>query len=169
MELMHGASLLSRPADEFGNDGLVEEMWAVKAMDHAEVFFNLITSVPPSCIRLTPYDEQIYQTFRQDFPDLRVDVLSDDVLKSPEAKIAWRTFSEKFNKLEDYSYGTLMRADASEEFSPENSLLVVRIQFLAIEIARNIEGHNDEVYRKFRPAPKSPSINSDEINHEISK
>ncbi|XP_013104115.1 protein PBDC1 isoform X1 [Stomoxys calcitrans] len=172
MELMQGASLLSRPADEFGNDGLVEEMWAVKAMDHAEVHFNvsfsLITSIHPSCIRLTPYDEQIYQTFRQDFPDLRVDILSDDVLKSPKAKVAWRAFAEKFNKLDDYSYGTLMRADASKEFSPENSLLVVRIQFLAIEIARNIEGFNDEVYRKFRPAPKPKSCLTNEKKQVIS-
>lgn len=39
--LQQGASLLSRPADEFGNDGVVEEMWAVKAIDHAEVYFNV--------------------------------------------------------------------------------------------------------------------------------
>lgn len=73
------------------------------------ILLQLITSVHPSCLRLTPYDDQIYQTFRQDFPDLKVDILSDDILKSPEAKLAWRNFAEKFNKLEDYSYGTLMR------------------------------------------------------------
>ncbi|KAI9587472.1 protein PBDC1 [Glossina fuscipes] len=154
MDLMQSASLLSRPAEEFGNDGLVEEMWAVKAMDHAEIYFNLLTSVHPSLLRLTPYDDQIHQTFRQDFPDLKIDLLTDDILKSTKAKLSWRQFAEKFNKLEDYSYGTLLRADASKEFSPENSLLVVRIQFLAIEIARNREGLNDEVYRKFRPPPK---------------
>lgn len=33
--------MLSRPADEFGNDGVVEELWAVKALDHAEVYFNV--------------------------------------------------------------------------------------------------------------------------------
>lgn len=115
----------------------------------------MLTSVHPSCIRLTPYDDQIYQTFRQDFPNLKVNILSDNILKSPEAKQEWRQFAEKFNKLEDYSYGTLMRANAAEEFSPENSILVVRIQFLAIEIARNREGYNDEVHLKFKPIPKS--------------
>lgn len=39
--LQHGASLLSRPAEEFGNDSLVEEMWAAKALEHAEVHFNV--------------------------------------------------------------------------------------------------------------------------------
>lgn len=160
MEMLQGASLLSRPAEQFGNDELVEEMWALKAMDHAEVYFNLLTSVHPSCLHLTPYDDQIYQAFREDFPDLKLKLLTDDILKSEDAKILWRLFAEKFNKLEDYSYGTLIRADASKEFTPENSLLVVRIQFLALEIARNREGLNDEVYRKFRPPPRTSNAES---------
>ncbi|XP_017072285.1 protein PBDC1 [Drosophila eugracilis] len=156
MEMLQGASLLSRPADEFGNDSLVEEMWASKALEHAEVHFNLITSIHPSQLKLTPYDEQIYSTFRQDFPDLQVGRLTDDILKSATEKLKWRHFAEKFNKMDDYSYGTLMRADASKEFSPDNSIFVFRVQFLAIEIARNREGFNDEVYRKHKPARKIP-------------
>ncbi|XP_017001896.1 protein PBDC1 [Drosophila takahashii] len=156
MEMMHGASLLSRPADEFGNDSLVEEMWASKALEHAEVHFNLITSIHPSQLKLTPYDDQIYATFRQDFPDLQVGRLTDDILKSATEKLRWRQFAEKFNKMDDYSYGTLMRADASKEFSPDNSIFVFRVQFLAIEIARNREGLNDEVYKTYKPARKIP-------------
>uniref|UniRef100_A0A1A9UCY9 Polysaccharide biosynthesis domain-containing protein n=1 Tax=Glossina austeni TaxID=7395 RepID=A0A1A9UCY9_GLOAU len=53
----------------------------------------------------------------------------------------------------DHSYGTLLQADASKEFSSQNTLLVVRIRFLPVEIARNREGFNDEDYRKFRPMP----------------
>lgn len=119
---------------------------------------------------MTPYDDQIYETFRQDFPNLKVDVLTDEILKSPAAKQEWRQFAEKFNKLEDYSYGTLMRANASEEFSPDNSILVVRIQFLAIEIARNREGLNNEVHQKYRPAPKSNTIIKENcLQQEVSK
>ncbi|KAH8373436.1 hypothetical protein KR009_006851, partial [Drosophila setifemur] len=152
----HGASLLSRPADEFGNDELVEEMWAAKALEHAEVHFNLLTSVHPSQLKLTPYDDQIYTTFRQDFPYLKVAHLDDEILKSGVEKLKWRQFAEKFNKMEDYSYGTLMRADASKQFSPDNSIFVFRVQFLAIEIARNREGLNDEVHKNHRPARKIP-------------
>lgn len=103
---------------------------------------------------MTPYEDQIYKIFRQDFPDLKIDVLTDDDLKSPEAKLAWRQFAQKFDKLENYSFGTLMRAESSKQFSPENALLVVRIQFLAIESARNREGLNDIIYQKFRPPLK---------------
>ncbi|XP_041448532.1 LOW QUALITY PROTEIN: protein PBDC1 [Drosophila obscura] len=157
MEMMHGASMLSRPADEFGNDSMVEEMWAAKALEHAEVHFKLLTSVHPSQLRLTPYDDQIYETFRQDFPDLKVGLLTDDVLKSAVEKLKWREFAEKFNKMDDYStsLGTLMRADASQEFSPDISIFVFRVQFLAVEIARNREGLNDEVHAKHKPARKT--------------
>lgn len=127
----------------------------------------MLTSVHPCYIKLTPYDDQIYQSFRQDFPNLRIDILTDDILKSPEGKIAWRQFAEKFNKLDDYSYGTLMRANAAEEFSPDNAILVVRIQFLAIEIARNREGFNNAVHLKFRP-PKLVN-NMKNKDQEVSK
>jgi hypothetical protein len=100
---------------------------------------HILIHVPSS------YDDQIYREFREMFPDLRVDVVQENELKSEASKFQWRTFCEKFNKLEDFAFGTLLRAEASKEFIPENSILVVRIQFLAIEIARNREGANDVV------------------------
>lgn len=128
---------------------MIHFRWAAKAFEHAEIHFNLLLSVDPKILKLTPYDDQIYKTFREEFPDMRVDVLSENELKSEESKYKWRNFSELFNKLDDFAFGTLIRADASEEFSAENSILVVRIQFLAIEIARNREGFNDSIRKKF--------------------
>lgn len=64
---------------------------------------------------------------------------------------------------QDYNFGSLLRLDASQDYSEENSTIgefyssrmclkltrvvcsVPRIQFLAIEIARNVEGHNAAV------------------------
>jgi Polysaccharide biosynthesis len=57
--------------------------------------------------------------------------------------------------LDDYSFGTLLRAKSTEEFSPENAIFVVRIQFLAIEIARNKEGLNDSIRKKFAGRQKA--------------
>lgn len=115
--------------------------------------FQLLCSVDPKLLRLTPFDDQIYQTFREDFPNMNVEKVAENELKNPSAKHKWRSFIEKFNKLEDYSYGTLMRADANQEFGPHNSILVVRIQFWAIEIARNREGYNDKIRYKYKPQP----------------
>ena len=109
----------------------------------------MLCSVDSDILNLTPYDDMIYNTFREDFPTLKIDVLNEDDLKNPTAKIKWRNFIEKFNKLDDYTYGTLIRSEAAKEFSPENSIFVVRIQFLAIEIARNREGYNSAVRKIF--------------------
>lgn len=140
---------MKRPAEEFGNDTLLEELWAKKAFEHAETHFNLLLSVDPKILKLTPFDDQIYNTFRQDFPNMQVDVLSENQLKSDASKAKWRAFIEKFDKIEDFSFGTLIRGNCREEFSAENSILVVRIQFLAIEIARNREGLNDCLRSKY--------------------
>ncbi|XP_055629046.1 protein PBDC1 [Toxorhynchites rutilus septentrionalis] len=146
--------VLSRPAEEFVNDGSVEELWAMKAVEHAEIHFNLLCSVDPRMLHLTPYDNEIYEEFRKQFPDMDVAMVNENELKSADGKAKWRSYMEKFNRLENYSYGTLIRANAAEEFQPENAILVVRIQFWAIEISRNREGHNDGIRKRFQGRSK---------------
>lgn len=49
--------VLSRPAEEFGNDEAVETMWAMKAFEHAEIYFNVcILYRRTSFIRFHPAD-----------------------------------------------------------------------------------------------------------------
>lgn len=119
---------------------------------------QLLCSVDPKLLKLTPYDDQIYQTFREDFPDFNIQTVTEEEIKTPQAKAKWRAFINKFDKLEDFSYGTLMRSDASIDFGPHNSVLVVRVQFLAIEIARNREGFNDEIRSKYKTAPITKAV-----------
>ena len=38
---MAAAGTLGRSADEYGNDSRVETLWAMKAMEQAEVYFNV--------------------------------------------------------------------------------------------------------------------------------
>lgn len=166
--ILHPQDVLKRPAEEFGNDESVESLWAMKAFEHYEVYFNvsgifcsgtspvnllfpppqLLCSANPRELRLTPFDDQIYSTFRQDFPQMDVRQLDEDEMKSPQGKELWRTFIYKFDKLDDYNFLTLIRQDVDRDATQENSILVVRIQFLAIEIARNREGMNDRWFLK---------------------
>lgn len=83
---------------------------------------------------------------------MNIGLLVESEMKSPAGKEQWRKFIEKFNKLEDFGFGSLIRINASDDFGQDNSILVVRIQFLAIEIARNREGYNDEIYKKYAKA-----------------
>jgi len=151
-QLIAGSNVLSRPAEEFENDASIEGMWAIKAYEHAEVYFNILCSVDPRLLKLTPHDDQIYKTFRETFPDLKVDAIVEDEMKSPEGKQKWRPYCEQFKDIvEDYSFGTLLRADCKGEYSQENSILATRIQFYAIEIARNREGFNNDIRELYKP------------------
>lgn len=68
----------------------------------------------------------------------------------------WRPFCMEFEKeIEDYSFATLVRLDANDEYSEPNTLLVTRIQFFCIEIARNREGNNDKIRTLFKPKPRT--------------
>ncbi|CAB1425359.1 unnamed protein product [Pleuronectes platessa] len=97
------AHALSLPADAYGNDPRLEAMWAMKAYNHAEVYFNLISSVDPKFLKLTKLDDEIYSSFRETFKDLDIKLLKTDDLKSNEAKERWRPFCNQFEGLvEDF-------------------------------------------------------------------
>nr|CAG4648982.1 EOG090X0HAI [Polyphemus pediculus] len=150
--LLAAASLLDRPAEEFVNDSTIEELWAIKAFEHAEIYFNLLSSIDPKILRLTKLDDQIYKEFRALFPSLSVAVINQDEIKSPEAKECWRSFCENYKEtVEDYNYATLLRLDSSLDYSEANSIIVPRVQFLALELARNKEGNNDLIRQNFKP------------------
>ena len=157
--LLAAKSALSAPSEHFGNDGRVEELWAMKAMEHAEVYFNLLCSVEPTRLKLTgnrELDEEIYQDFKKSFPDLNVAKFSEEDLKNDAAKAAWRKFSERYKDVEDYSLGCLLRLDSSQDYTEENTTLAIKIQFFAIEIVRNKDGHNDALRSNFKPRQRAP-------------
>ncbi|XP_075766944.1 protein PBDC1 isoform X2 [Pelodiscus sinensis] len=148
-EAVAAAQALSLPAEAYGNDPNIEMIWAMKAYQHAEVYFNLISSVDPKFLKLTKVDDQIYAEFRKSFGDLKIDVLDPEELKSEPAKAKWRPFCMQFDGVvEDFNYGTLLRLDCSKDYTEENTIFVTRIQFFAIETARNREGYNNAVYSR---------------------
>lgn len=125
----------------------IEKQFAVKAVMQAETYWNLLTKFKASTFRINPREDDIYDTFLEDFPEYKdkekLAVISEDEMKSPSGKARWREYCEKFKEIEDYNFGTLLRIRANEEYSQENSIFAVRIQFYAIEIARNRAGLND--------------------------
>lgn len=96
-----------------------------------------------------------------------VKYINENVLKNNVNKARWRMFCEKFkNIVEDYSFGTLLRADTYGDNSEENTILVPRVQFYAIEIARNREGFNNEVKKRCKCTSKS-AIEDEEHAQEV--
>ncbi|CAG2118638.1 unnamed protein product [Medioppia subpectinata] len=145
-------SVLSRPADEFVNDPNIEGLWLSKAVTHMEVYFKLISSLPSlKTLRLTKHDDHVYTTFRQQFPQLDIKSMTEQTLKSDEAKTQWRQYCNEIQEfVEDFNFATLLRLDCRQDYSEANTIVVPRAQFVAIEVARNREGLNDGLNQLFK-------------------
>lgn len=75
----------------------IEKQWAVKAMHHAETYFNLLTKVDGAKLRLTKIDDEIYEDFVNHFPHLNVASLDEmNDFKTEDAKAKWREFIMKW-------------------------------------------------------------------------
>jgi hypothetical protein len=84
-------------------------------------------------------------------------------MKSPEGKARWRKFCMGYEKsLADYNMGSIIRTDSHGGYTEENSIFVVRAQFVAIEIARNRTGLNDFFYEEAQKAKAAAKASSDE-------
>ncbi|KAF9573768.1 hypothetical protein EC968_008047 [Mortierella alpina] len=133
-------------ADELEQLQEIEKQWAVKAMHHAETYFSLLEAMDGSKLKLTKIDDEIYVDFMSTFgTDIKIDVLDEAKdFKSPEMKEKWRNFINRYEggKVTDYNFGSLLRIDASQGYTENNTMFVTRMQFLTIEIARNRAGLN---------------------------
>ncbi|KAI8371459.1 putative polysaccharide biosynthesis protein [Radiomyces spectabilis] len=136
-------------ADELEQLEDIEKQWAVKAMHHAETYFKLISSIDGSKLRLTGIDDEIYDDFQQSFPEIDVLHLDEKHFKTPEYKEKWRTWINKYEKrVNEFNFGSLIRIDAREDYTEQNTMFGVRMQFYAVEIARNKKGLNDALRNK---------------------
>ncbi|KAJ3313118.1 polysaccharide biosynthesis domain containing protein 1 [Boothiomyces sp. JEL0838] len=116
-------SVFGVTAENAQNNEDIERHWAMKAFQHAEVYFNLISSVPSSKINLTKHDDELYTAFRADFKDLDINSIDEmKDFKTEEKKKQWRALIEKYEHLvEDFNFGTLLRNRAAEDYGPDNS------------------------------------------------
>ncbi|ODO08678.1 cytoplasmic protein [Cryptococcus wingfieldii CBS 7118] len=134
-----------------GNAGEIEMQFAVKTVEHLEAYEKILQTLPPKLIKFTPIDEEIYEDLLEVFPEFKFEenlrTLNEDEMKSRQGKERWRKFIMPYEKkVTDYNFGTLVRARSDELYTETNSVLVTRVQFFAIEIARNRAGLNQKVY-----------------------
>ncbi|KAJ7337502.1 DUF757-domain-containing protein [Mycena albidolilacea] len=146
---------MSKPFDPNSAQNLIEieKQFAVKAVEQAQTYWNLIEKVDPKELRLTKIDDEIYEDTLKTFPELaendhaKLVKLDEEGMKNPEGKERWRVFIESYKKkVKDYNFGSLIRTDARQEYGENNTIFVTRIQFYAIEIARNRLGLNDAAH-----------------------
>ena len=113
-------------------------------------YWSILEKTKGSKLRLTKHDDDIYEHFKREFPDYDpAGIINEDEMKSGEGKERWRKFIAEYEKkVDDYNFGTMLRKSAKSEYSEEDTIFAVRMQFYAVEIARNREGLNDWIYEK---------------------
>ena len=71
------------------------------------------------------------------------------ILQNKEGKEKWREWCEQYKEtVQDYNFGSLLRLDPAEDYTEKNTCFALRVQYLAIEIARNKEGKNATIVEK---------------------
>ncbi|EON62569.1 hypothetical protein W97_01793 [Coniosporium apollinis CBS 100218] len=148
-----GASLNPEEADNFED---IEKQFAVKVVQHMSTYWAILEKMRGSKLRLTKFDDEIYAHFKKEFPDFDATAtINEDEMKSKAGKERWRNFIMTYEKkIDDYNFGTMLRANPGFEYGEKESIFAVRMQFYAIEIVRNREGLNDWIYEKAHPEDK---------------
>ncbi|KAF7293061.1 DUF757-domain-containing protein [Mycena indigotica] len=107
----------------------IEKQFAVKAVEQAQTYWNLIEKVPPTELKLTKIDDEIYEDTLKTFPELAENdyagliQLDEEWMKSPSGKERWREFIERYKKkVKDYNFGSLIRMNAKEEYVEKNTI-----------------------------------------------
>ncbi|KAK1981628.1 putative polysaccharide biosynthesis protein [Colletotrichum cereale] len=135
----------------------IEKQFAVKVVQHMETYWNILEKVKGSSLRLTKIDDEIYEHLQRDFPDFDpAATINEDEMKSKDGKDRWRKFMMAYeNKVDDYNFGTMVRASPKFEYGQNEVIFAPRMQFYAIEIARNRKGLNDWIYDKAQASKAS--------------
>ncbi|KAI0106798.1 DUF757-domain-containing protein [Daldinia grandis] len=134
----------------------IEKQFAVKAVQHLETYWSILERVKGSSLRLTKMDDDIYAHLKAEFPEFDpAATINEEEMKSKSGKERWRKFMMAYeNKVDDYNFGTMLRTSPSVEYGQDTTIFVPRMQFYAVEIARNRAGLNDWIYEKANGASK---------------
>ncbi|KAG6018350.1 hypothetical protein E4U43_002950 [Claviceps pusilla] len=137
-------------AAEAGNMEDMEKQFAVKVVQHMQTYWSILEKVKGSSLRLTKMDDEIYDHLKEAFPDFDpAATIDEDDMKSKNGKERWRSFMMAYEKkIDDYNFGTMVRNNAKVEYEENTTVFVPRMQFYAIEIARNKNGLNDWIYEQ---------------------
>ncbi|KAI1124077.1 putative polysaccharide biosynthesis protein [Nemania abortiva] len=134
----------------------IEKQFAVKAVQHLETYWAILQKVKGSLLRLTKMDNDILEHLQTEFPDFDpAATINEDEMKSKAGKERWRKFMMAYEKkVDDYNFGTMLRTSPTVEYDQDTTIFVPRMQFYAVEIARNRAGLNDWIYEKAQAEKK---------------
>lgn len=83
---------------------------AVKCVEHAQTYWNLLEKLDPATLRLTKLDDEILTSLAEKFPEsfsqdnikTGVKKINEDEMKSEEGKKKWRAWMESWEGKSEY-------------------------------------------------------------------
>lgn len=93
-------------------------------MQHLETYWAILEKVKGSLLRLTKYDDEIYEHLKRDFPDFDpAATINESEMKSKSGKDRWRKFMMVYEKtINDYNFGTIMRTNPKFEHEEHTTI-----------------------------------------------
>lgn len=87
-------------------------------------YWAILEKMKGSQLRLTKMDDEIYEHFKKDFPELDpAETINEDTMKSKEGKERWRNFMMAYEKkIDDYNFGTMLRANPNFEYGEKETI-----------------------------------------------
>ncbi|RYP24329.1 hypothetical protein DL765_000593 [Monosporascus sp. GIB2] len=104
----------------------IEKQFSVKAVQHLETYWAILQKVKGSTLRLTKFDDEIYEHLKRDFPDFDpAETINEDEMKSKAGKERWRSFMMAYEKkVDDYNFGTILRTNPKFEYEQDTTIFV---------------------------------------------
>lgn len=87
-------------------------------------YWSILEKVPGSQLRLTKMDNDIYEDFKNEFPEFDpAETLDEDRMKSNAGKAKWRNWMNKYEKIiDDYNFGTMIRSNPKFEYDRDTTI-----------------------------------------------
>lgn len=87
-------------------------------------YWAILEKVKGSQLRLTKMDDEIYESFKTEFPDFDpTATINEDQMKSKAGKEKWRNWVNQFEKkIDDFNFGTIIRSRADVEYDQHTTI-----------------------------------------------
>merc|ERR1711962_1557182 len=59
---------------------------------------KLLTAVGPERMKFTQIDQELYDSFRENFPDFNIETVDEESMKNKEGKEKWRNWCERYKE-----------------------------------------------------------------------
>lgn len=94
------------------------------AVEHLMTYWAILEKVKGSQLRLTKMDDEIYESFKAEFPDFDPSAtINEDQMKSKAGKEKWRNWVNQYEKkIEDFNFGTIIRTRADAEYDQDTTI-----------------------------------------------